>query len=107
MTYTKNGKAMVKFSLAVNENKKQADGSYENITHWIPVVVFGWYAENVAKHLKKGAGAVVTGRITTRSWQTQSNEKRYATEVAADTVVATMKVDGIGADAEVNEDLPF
>jgi len=107
VTYTKNGKTMTKFSLAVNESKKGSDGKYENITHWIPVVVFGWYAENVAKHLKKGSGAVVTGRITTRSWETQSGEKRYVTEVTADTVVATMKVDGIGADEEVDEDLPF
>ena len=50
-------------------------------------MVFGRQAETAAKYLKKGASAMIEGRMQTRSWDDKATgEKKYRTEVIADRV---------------------
>lgn len=79
------GTKVTEFSLATNrvwvkDGKRQEDAEYHN------VVVFGRQAETSAQYLKKGASALVEGRIRTRSWEGTDGQKRYRTELVADNV---------------------
>lgn len=55
-------------------------------TDFIPVVVWRQLAENCAKFLSKGRKVGVSGRIQTRSYDTNNGERRYVTEIIADEV---------------------
>jgi len=50
-------------------------------------------AENAANYLNKGCQCAVKGRINTGSYETQSGEKRYTTDVIADKVEFLSKKD--------------
>ena len=50
-------------------------------------MVWNKQAENCAKYLKKGRSVYVEGRLQTRSWDDKtSGQKRYTTEIVAQTV---------------------
>ena len=80
--YTASGTAIANFNLATAENRKNRDGEWENKTEWHKVVMFGRQAEVCKDYLKKGSKIFLEGRIQTRSWDDQSGQKRYMTEIA-------------------------
>lgn len=81
--YTTNGKAVASFKMAVERNFKNAQGERE--ADFLPVVVWNQLGELVGKYLSKGRLVAVSGRIQTRSYETD-NGKRYITEIVADEV---------------------
>lgn len=72
-------------AMATNRSFKNKDGQRQDAVEYHNVVVFGRVAELAAQYLKKGSQALVEGRLQTRSWE-QSGEKKYRTEIVADTV---------------------
>jgi len=51
------------------------------------VVVWGKQGENCAQYLDKGRSVYLEGRLQTRSWDDKNTgEKRYMTEIVANTV---------------------
>ncbi|MEK7601209.1 MAG: single-stranded DNA-binding protein [Patescibacteria group bacterium] len=81
------GMNVCNFSLATNRVYKDRDGKKQEQTDFHNVVVFGRQADTVNQYLKKGSSAYVEGRIQTRSWDDKtSGEKKYRTEVVAETV---------------------
>ena len=62
--------------------KDAATGDWKDKTDWHDVVL--WRGERVAPYLTKGKKVFVEGRLQTRSWESQSGEKRYRTEVVCD-----------------------
>ena len=66
MRYTPNGQAVTQFTVAVNRNFKDQDGSWQEETEWFRVVVFGQQAERAAEYLRKGGKVYVEGRLQTR-----------------------------------------
>jgi single-strand DNA-binding protein len=84
---TGGGSSVCSFSLAVNESWfDKASNERKERTEWMKIVVWGKSAENCAKYLRKGSKAFVEGRIQTREWQDQSGNKRYTTEIVANSV---------------------
>lgn len=83
---TQSGTAVCQLSVATNEQWKDQSGTPQERTEWHRVVVFGRQAENVAKYLSKGRSVYVEGRIQTRSWTGDDGQKRYTTEIVAQTV---------------------
>lgn len=75
------GKKVVSFSMATNETYKNAAGEKVTDTQWHNIVAWGKLAENISTYAKKGTEMVVTGKLTTRSYETKEGEKRYTTEV--------------------------
>lgn len=67
------------FKLAIDdgygENKK---------TDFIPVVLWGKSAENLADYLNKGTLVAVSGKVSTRSYDAKDGNKKYVTEITAD-----------------------
>ena len=81
--YTPSGVAVTNFRLATARSLKDPQtGEWKNATDWHDVVV--WRAEKIADYLTKGRQVYVEGRLQTRSWEDQNGQKRYQTEVVAD-----------------------
>lgn len=79
------GLNVTSFSLATNRVYNDRDGNRQEQVDYHNIVVFGKVAENCAKYLRKGASALVEGRMQTRSWE-NDGVKHYRTEVIADKV---------------------
>ncbi len=90
--HTPSGAAVTNFSLATTYRTKDQAGEWRDKTDWHDVVV--WRAENVAPYLKKGKRVFVEGRLQTRSWEDQSGQRRYRTEVVSDSSFGLMLLDG-------------
>ena len=86
MRYTPSGQAVTQFTVAVNRNYKDAQGERQEETEWFRVVAWGQQAEFSAEYLRKGAKVFVEGRIQTRQWEGQDGQKRYTTELVANTI---------------------
>ncbi len=74
------------FSVATNRVWKDKNGTRQESADYHNVVVFGRQAETAAQYLKKGSGALVEGRMQTRSWDSPDGKKNYRTEIVADRV---------------------
>lgn len=81
---TQSGTAVASFSLAVDRDYKNADGTKE--TDFIDIVAWRSSAEFVSKYFAKGRMAVVEGRLQMRDWQDRDGNKRRSAEVVADNV---------------------
>jgi single-strand DNA-binding protein len=87
LRYTPGGTAVVDLRIATNRRYKTRDGDWQEETEWHSVVVWSKQAENCKEYLAKGRTVYIEGRLQTRSWDDQkSGQKRYKTEVVADTV---------------------
>ena len=86
MRYTPSGQAVTQFTVAVNRNYKDSQGERQEETEWFRVVVWGQQAEFAAEYLRKGNKVYVEGRIQTRQWEDQDGQKRYTTELVANTI---------------------
>ena len=96
LRYLATGLAKAEFSLAINYGKKKPDGTWDNQTEWVNIVLFGDYADRLAQHLTKGRMVYISGRISTNSWQSDDGQKHYRTQVIADTVKILDKREGAG-----------
>lgn len=91
------GIKVCQFSLATNRVWKDKNGAKQEAADYHNVVVFGRSAELTAQYLKKGASALVEGRMQTRSWDDKEGKKNYRTEVVADRVQFGPRGTGTGA----------
>lgn len=115
--YTPNGISVTTFTIAINRQYTNTQGKKE--ADFIPIVTWRGLADNCAKYLLKGRLVAVTGRIQTRSYETQEGDRRYITEIVADEVQflesakEKQKEESQGdlpegfLPADDNEDLPF
>ena len=73
--YTQSGKAVVKFSLAVNNPRNKEETTFVDIVAWDRL------GETCNTYLKKGSSTLVEGRLVIRSYDDKDGAKRKATEV--------------------------
>jgi single-strand DNA-binding protein len=85
--YTPGGTAIANLRFATNENRKNREGEWGEMTEWHRVVMFGKQAETCKDYLKKGSRLYLEGRIQTRSWDDQSGKKQYMTEIVGQTMI--------------------
>ncbi len=81
---TQNGTAVTSFTLAVDRDFKNLDGTKD--TDFIDVVAWRNTAEFVSKYFSKGRMAVVEGRLQLRDWTDKDGNKRRNAEVLADNI---------------------
>ena len=81
LKYTANEKAVVSFTIAVDRDYKGEDAA-----DFIDCVAWNKTADMVDRYFHKGERIIVSGRIQTRTWETNDGKKRKATEVIADRV---------------------
>lgn len=95
--YTKNGKAVVTFTLAINRSFGQKE-----MTDFIPVVAWERLAETCGNNLTKGTMVFVQGRIQNRSYETADGQKRRVTEIIAEMVCKNLDEGGQRPASPVN-----
>ncbi len=78
------GSKVATLRIATTERYRDRDGNPREATEWHNVVVWRNLADVVEKYVKKGTQLYVEGRLRTRSWEDQTGNRRYATEVVAD-----------------------
>lgn len=83
---TPNGQSVVNFTLATSETWTDKSGERVERTEWHRIVVWGRTAEMCAQYLSKGRTVYIEGRIQTREWEDKDGNKRYTTEINANTV---------------------
>jgi single-strand DNA-binding protein len=87
MRTTTSGQKVLTLGVATNERwKDKASNEMKERSEFHNIVVWGDLAEEVASHVKKGNRVFVSGRVQTRSWETQSGAKRTTTEIVADSL---------------------
>ena len=83
--HLENGTAVANFTIATSESYKDKAGARVDQTEWHNIVVWRKLAEIAESYLKKGSQVYLEGKLRTRSWEDQQGNKRYTTEVVADT----------------------
>lgn len=78
---TTSGKSVASFTLAVNRDRKNADGNYD--ADFINCVAFGQQAETISKYVNKGDKFGAIGKLNTRTYD-KNGSKVYVTEVIVD-----------------------
>jgi single-strand DNA-binding protein len=77
------GDPVVNMRIATSETwRDRQSGERRERTEWHNVVIFNDNLAKVAEqYLKKGSKVYIEGQLQTRSWEDQSGQKRYTTEV--------------------------
>lgn len=93
---TKGGMKVANFSMATNrtwtkDGEKHEEAEFHNIVAW------GRTAEIIAEYSGKGAELLVEGRLQTRSWEDKNGNKRYTTEIVAESIQLGQKPGGKSA----------
>lgn len=57
------------FSIAVNESYKDQNGEWVSIPSYFDCMIKGAYAESISKHLLKGRGVTVDGKLKQQRWE--------------------------------------
>ncbi len=84
LRYTASNVPFARFSLAVNRTFSNGNG--ERQTDFLNIIVWRKQAENVCNYLNKGSLVSVEGRIQTGSYDDKDGNKRYTTDIVADSV---------------------
>ena len=84
---TPSGQSVCNFRMATNRvwtdketKQQQKEAEYHTIVAW------GRLAEISSQYLSKGSLVMVEGRLRTRSWQDPQGNKRFRTEIVAETL---------------------
>ena len=102
LKYSKEGKAMLKNTVAVNRSK--------DVTDFINIVAFGKTAELISEYHEKGDLIAVSGSIWTGSYEKEGN-KVYTFEVCVNQITFVKSFTDTGKKeatvTEDNTDFPF
>jgi single-strand DNA-binding protein len=80
-----NNSSVCNFTVATSESYTDREGKRIEQTEWHNLAIWRKGLVDVAeKYLKKGHLVYVEGKLRTRSWDDQSGNKRYTTEVVVD-----------------------
>lgn len=118
---TASGMAVLTFSVAVNESRKnQQTGEYEDYPNYVDCTMSGRRAESVSRYLTKGTYVALTGRLHQNRWQNKDGQNRSKLEVTADNIhFESRRLDGDDYDQQqaeaqgeyeaqmYDEDIPF
>lgn len=82
-----NGVKVARVRLATTERifDRQANETREH-TEWHTITLWRGLADVVDRYVRKGTQIYVEGRLRTREWMDKDNNKRYTTEILADTM---------------------
>jgi single-strand DNA-binding protein len=84
--YLENSTPVANFRLATSESYTNRSGEKVTTTEWHNIVLWRGLAEIAEKYVKKGSQIYIEGRIRTRAWEDRDKNKRYTTEIIADSM---------------------
>ena len=81
------GASVASFTLATTERyRERGSGETKELTEWHNIVAWRQLADLAENFIRKGSQIFVEGRIRSRSWDDQNGQKRYITEILADSI---------------------
>ena len=83
---TQSGQSVATVRMATNRVWTDKAGQKQEGTEFHTIVAWGRLGEIAGQYLKKGGLAMFEGRLQTRSWVDQNNNKRYTTEIVAESL---------------------
>lgn len=102
LRYTGSNLPYSRFSVAVSRNFTNNQGQRE--ADFINIIVWRKQAENICNYLDKGSRVSIEGRIQTGSYDDKDGNKRYTTDIVADTV---QFLESKSARSQVKEPTPY
>ena len=81
MRYTPNGQAVTSFSVASSRRYTTSSGEQKEETEWFNVSAWGKLGETCNQYLTKGKQVYLEGRLSSRTYQTQSGETRHSNDI--------------------------
>ena len=82
---TQSGVSVLSFRLAVDRDFKDKQTG-ERQTDWINVTAWRGTADFISRYFSKGRMIIIDGHLQTREWEGKDGNKRYVTEVIAESV---------------------
>ena len=84
--HLESGAAVATITLATSERYRDRNGEMRELTEWHTVIAWRQLADLAENYIRKGSQIYVEGKIRSRSWDDQNGQKRYVTEIQADTI---------------------
>ncbi len=84
---TPQGVPVASFGLATNLIWKDQSGNRQQKAEFHNIVAWRKLGETCGQYLKRGSKVYVEGRLQTRSWDDQSGNKKYRTEIILDSMI--------------------
>ena len=84
MRSTSSGQNVTSLKMATNRVWNDKSGQRQESTEYHSIVAWARLGEIANQYLKRGALVMIEGRLQTRSWTDQNNNKRYRTEIIAE-----------------------
>lgn len=84
--HLESGVSVATITLATSERYKDRNGELKEQTEWHNVVLWRGLADIAERFVRKGTQVYIEGKIRTRSWEDQSGQKKYTTEIVADSM---------------------
>ena len=75
------GGGVTSFSIASSRKYTTSSGEQREETEWFNCSAFGRLAETCNQYLNKGKQVYVEGRLSSRTYQTQSGETRHSNDI--------------------------
>jgi len=116
LRYTPGGTAVINMGLASSRRFKDSSGEWNEATTFLDTVAFGELAERCGEFLHKGSAVLMEGSLQSRSWESESGQKRSKVELRAlrvqfldklGPVVPKEEKPGEEKTEEPEEELPF
>lgn len=81
---TSTGSSVCSFGVAVNRVYRGADGENKEEVSFFDCSAWGRIGETIAQYAKKGNPVLVSGRLSQRSWEDKTGNKRYNVEIVVE-----------------------
>jgi single-strand DNA-binding protein len=91
---TESGKKLVRFSVATNEQYKNAKGERVTETQWHNLIAWGKVADIAEKYLVKGTEVAIEGKLVNRNYTDKEGNKKYITEIQVNELLMLGKATG-------------
>lgn len=82
--HLENDSVVANFTLATTERYRDKNGNWQEQTEWHNIVCWRLLAERAEKYVKKGSQVFVEGKIRSREWVDQTEQKRSVIEIVAE-----------------------
>ncbi len=81
LKYSQGGSAMLRFSIAVNRSRRNADGRWEDEPNFFDCVYFSKNADAMSQYLEKGRQVAIQGELRQSRWEGQDGQSRSRVEI--------------------------
>lgn len=95
---TNSGTAVLSFSLAVNDRRKNQAGEWEDVPNYFDMTMFGKRAESLSRFLHKGSKVSVEAKARWHSWQAQDGTKRSKVDFIAEEIELMSQKGSLGSE---------